>query len=56
MFQAESLYMNSYMADVFNQMVHLQDPTMSKKVLVGELSLQQVAYSFKSPEVVNLVA
>ena len=48
--------MNSYMADIFNQMVHLQDPTMSKKVLVGELSLQQVAYSFKSPEVVNLVA
>ena len=41
---------------VYIQMVHLQDPTMSKKVLVGKLSLQQVAYSFKSPEVVNLVA
>ena len=41
---------------VYIRMVHLQDPTMSKKVLVGELSLQQVAYSFKSPVVVNLVA
>ena len=40
MFQVESLYMNSYMADIFNQMVYLQDPMMSKKVLVGELSLQ----------------
>ena len=41
---------------MYIQMVYLQDPTMSKKVLVGELSLQQVAYSFKSPVVVNLVA
>ena len=41
---------------MYIQMVYLQDPTMTKKFLVGELSLQQVAYSFKSPEVVNLVA
>ena len=47
--------MNSYLADISNQMVYLQDPTMSKKIFMGEFTLQQVTYSFEPPDE-NVVA
>ena len=35
--------------------VYLQDPTMSKKIFMGEFTLQQVTYSFEPPDE-NVVA